>query len=84
MMKHKICSKQIAKGIISRSCKTKDRIRYEGDAIRIANKCTKKYGKHFDYYFCPFCEGFHLTTNYDDFNNPYAKEERSGAKKNQT
>ena len=80
MMKEKRkTKKQIAKNIISRSCKTKDRIRWEGDAIKIANKSTKKYGKKFDYYFCPFCECYHLTTDYEDFTNPY-KEDKDGEK----
>lgn len=46
---------------IWRQCKRKNRYRDEHTANLYRRKFEKKRGKKLDYYWCPHCNGFHLT-----------------------
>ena len=35
-------------------------------AMEVAFKMSKKYGKHFSWYKCVFCDGYHLGKNKDN------------------
>lgn len=47
---------------IWRQCKRKNRYRDEHTANYYRRKLEQKRGKKLDYYWCPHCNGFHLTS----------------------
>ncbi|MCR5691430.1 MAG: hypothetical protein K6G62_04340 [Eubacterium sp.] len=47
---------------IWRSCKSKTRYRDEHTVNDYKKKCERARGKKLDYYWCPYCRGFHLTS----------------------
>ena len=47
------------------SCKRKVRYRTEGEALKALHKCKQKRDAELDYYYCEFCNGFHLTKRMD-------------------
>ena len=51
--------------IVWKTCKSKKRYRDEHDANFYKKKHSREYGLRFDYYWCPYCTGFHLTSKID-------------------
>ena len=49
------------KGDVYWSCKRKGRYNAESDASRAARKMAFRYGTEMFYYYCKYCEGYHLT-----------------------
>ena len=47
---------------IWRQCKRKNRYRDEHAANYYRRKFEQERGKKLDYYWCPYCNGFHLTS----------------------
>ena len=47
---------------IWRQCKRKNRYRDEHTANLYRRKFEQERGKKLDYYWCPYCNGFHLTS----------------------
>ena len=47
---------------IWRTCKSKKRYRDEHNANIFRRKHEIQYGMRLDYYWCPYCNGFHLTS----------------------
>lgn len=47
---------------IWRQCKRKNRYRDEHTANYYRRKFEQERGKKLDYYWCPYCNGFHLTS----------------------
>ena len=47
---------------IWRQCKRKNRYRDEHTANYYKRKCEQSRGTKLDYYWCPYCNGFHLTS----------------------
>lgn len=43
-------------------CGKKKRYRDEHSANQYRKKAEAERGKSFDYYWCPYCKGFHLTS----------------------
>ena len=50
------------KKYVWRMCKSKKRYRDEHTANLYRRKFEKQHGKKLDYYWCPYCSGFHLTS----------------------
>lgn len=48
---------------IWRECKRKHRYRDEHSANHYRKICERERGKKLDYYWCPHCNGFHLTSS---------------------
>lgn len=44
------------------TCKSKHRYRDEHIANIYRRKCEQHRGKKLDYYWCPYCNGFHFTS----------------------
>lgn len=61
---------------IWRQCKRKIRYRDEHTANLYRRKFEQERGKKLDYYWCPHCNGFHLTSVV--YNNTYFDLEDAG------
>lgn len=56
---------------IWRQCKSKNRYRNEHEVNRYKKMCERKRGKKLDYYYCEFCNGYHLTSVTATIENGY-------------
>lgn len=57
---------KVPKSLLYTSCRKKVRYRTEGEVSKARHKCERTRGVKLEYYFCPYCEGFHLTSNISD------------------
>ena len=53
-------------GIVWRQCGRKRRYRDEHTANHYRKMFEQERGRRLDYYWCKYCNGFHLTSSVDD------------------
>lgn len=47
---------------IGKMCRTKKRYRNEHEVRRIIKLCEKSRNKRLDFYYCQYCNGYHITS----------------------